>query len=430
MLLADFTGQLQDRPFKFLNGGSFPTFHKACPRMNFLIATDAFDPDEGGVATSVKRISTALARENCKVLLVTLDRVGRTSVERPIALKEDGMITVARIGLLLLGQAQRSSFQTAPKHLAIFRRRFVDNVVGLITELGFDVDVTLSFCLATGGFLGSHLSAQLGVPHLACVRGSDIGRNIFDSQCLSAIEFVLERANGIVRVNWQLQERMISVLPEVENKSRVIANSISATAEICSIEERSSLLDEARWPDDTFVLCFNGVIREKKGAFEIVEAMRMLDEEDHCARLCLVGPDLPAFERACIGPEFDRLVARNRILRLGNRLRGEVGRWLARGDVLLLPSLDDGHANALLEGMLAGLCRLVNAIFAKHVEDLQSGYVLSQVGGSAIADALRAPAQDRKATAATGSAAGQRVLLRTPSDEARDYLAMATGLVR
>jgi glycosyltransferase involved in cell wall biosynthesis len=325
---------------------------------------------------------------------------------------------------------QRSSFKVAAKHLAIFRRRFVDCAISLVEDLGFDVEIVLSFYLATGGFLGTHLAGRLKVPHIACVRGNDIGRNIFDPQCLPSIEFVLKHADAIVSVNRHLNERMLGVCPEVEGKSSIIANSIAPARASNGIDTRSQILEETGWPNEAFIMCFNGAIREKKGAFEIIEAMHILDREGHCARLLVVGPDLPGFERAIMGSQFDVLVKRNRTHVLGNRQRSEVGQWLAGGDALLLPSLDDGHANALLEGMIEGLCPIVSGIFAEHVEHLKSGYVLSRVSGATIADAIRVLAQDREATYAAGLAAQQRVHMRTPGDEARDYLAVANRLVR
>jgi glycosyltransferase involved in cell wall biosynthesis len=183
-------------------------------------------------------------------------------------------------------------------------------------------------------------------------------------------------------------------------------------------------MDASGWTDDALILCFNGAFREKKGAFEIVEAMRRLEEQGSRARLLLVGSIPGGLEEAAIGDCVAGLVERGMCYRTGDIARDEVPSWLAGADVLLLPSLDDGMANALLEGMQAGLCPLVSHVFADVVPEGSEEIVIHHPTGAKIADKIAWLERDRPLVSTLGEAARQRSLHLTPELEAANYLGL------
>src|SRR5262249_30997163 len=64
-----------------------------------------------------------------------------------------------------------------------------------------DHHLLLSFYLSTAGFVAQHVASEFGLAHVACARGSDVGRDIFTQDGVGAVEFVLRRASCVVTMN-------------------------------------------------------------------------------------------------------------------------------------------------------------------------------------------------------------------------------------
>jgi len=389
--------------------------------MLIAIVTEGYPPDPGGVATSAARIAKALTAAGCQVIVVTYDTSGETDFAAPLSTSRDGEVTVLRIGPLKLGGKGLDASGLA-RQRAILRRRFVDTAVAALTEAGTRPALIFSMYVLNAGFLATFLAARLDVPHVVGVRGGDIGRNLYDPALLYATGFVLERADAICCVNGHLRRVMLEAFPALADKTTIIGNGCAAPSAPDRAASRPRIMNASGWTDDALVLCFNGAFREKKGAFEIVDAMRRLEEQDSRARLLLVGSIPGGLEEAAIGDSVAGLVERGMCHRTGDIARKEVPEWLAGSDVLLLPSLDDGMANALLEGMQAGLCPLVSQIFADVVPEGSDEIIIPQPTGAKIADKVAWLERNRPLVSMLGEAARQRSLDLTPELEAANYL--------
>lgn len=395
--------------------------------MNILIVAEAYPPDEGGVATSTARIANALAAAGCSVIVATYDHERGPDFTSPQRVESDGPVTLMRIGPLLVSAGKDAA--SSARHKALLRRRFVASVLDTLEDLAFSPEIIFSMYLLNAGFLATFLAKRLKIPHVAGIRGNDIGRNLFDPGSLHATGFVLEHADAVVSVNAYLRERMLEAFPAHEAKTTVINNTIGGGAVLERAPSRKRILELTGWPPTALILCFNGSFREKKGALEILAALDRLTEESSEARLLIVGGTLGQLERAAAGPTFDRLVAQGIIAVAGKMEQGAVTEFIAGGDILIMPSLDDGLANALLEGMRAGLCPLVSSIFEDVLEPGRTGYVLDRVTPAKIADAIRSLDKDRDAAMRMGRSAQQASLAWMPEVEGRAYLSLFERLL-
>lgn len=61
-----------------------------------------------------------------------------------------------------------------------------------------DTHLILSFYLTSMGFVGQHVASALDIPHIACSRGSDLGRDIYSPEHIPALQFVARRATALV----------------------------------------------------------------------------------------------------------------------------------------------------------------------------------------------------------------------------------------
>ena len=359
-----------------------------------LILSEGFPPDRGGVATSTKRIAEGLRRLGPNVTVLTYLRGTPRSLTIPAEISTTNGVRLLRVGPFFKAAADADAdtdraLWPTDKHKAILRRRFLSSALVSLENLKFRPDIVLSLYLLNAGFIATFLASELKIPHVAGVRGNDIGRNILDPSLLFATQFVLDRASHIVSVNDYLAGKMTRAFPHLREKTSVIPNSISPQ-EHDRLAARRRLLERTQWPADVIVCAFVGSFREKKGSIEIVRAFARLYDDDVCAknvRLLLVSPPLGLTDRTLVGPDLDRLCARGQAFHHPSIPRDDLRPLISGADVLLQPSLDDGMANSLLEGMSVGLCPIVSPIFSDVVRQGE-GILLPHVSDHTIAEAV------------------------------------------
>lgn len=403
--------------------GAFLTENVAATR-HVLLISEGFPPDGGGVATSTKRLARGLTQQGMDVTVLTYQRGRTTDLNRAPSIESLDGYNVVRLGPFFKTAGADQDIALNDKHKAFFRRRFVDNAAELFDGELPPPDLIFSMYLLNAGFLATHIASALGVKHIAGVRGNDIGRNLFDPSSLYATRFVLERATAIACVNRHLQTRMLRVFPDLADRSSIINNAIEPADNINRNAERHVLVEEARWPIDALVVCFIGSFREKKGCLEIVEALDDIHARDPHSpvRLLLIAPPLGSTERVLIGERLEHLIQRGIVRHVDTAQRQAVRKLAAAADVLLQPSLEDGMANALLEGMSVGLCPIVSPIFADIV-GANDGLVLTRTNRKTIADAI-ATLSDPSLRARMSIAAQRRSEDFEPTREAAAYAAL------
>ena len=394
-----------------------------------LIVSEHYPPTMGGVATSAQRIARHLARLDVTVNLVTFDHSRPLESADYVIRQHDEGTSVHRIGPFFLKHPDPNAAQISEKHRAILRRRAFDQIAALGREMR--VQVILSLYVLNAGFMAGLAANALRLPHVAGIRGNDVGRNIFDTQRFAVIQWTLQRAARIACVNQHLRERLLVAFPELAPRVLVVANGVPPPEQQDTTNARRWILEHTGWAAEDLILVFIGTPREKKGIVPLLAAMEALPA-DLPVRLLVVGPPLSGIERHLAATAWDGLVARRQLHVTGTVPRGEVHTWVRGGDVVIMPSTDDGMANGLLEGMSLGLCPFASPVFADVVTDGTDGVLVAEVTASAIARGIRDLAGDRARVRRLGAAARQTALRHhAPHDEAARYrtlLAEAAGL--
>jgi glycosyltransferase involved in cell wall biosynthesis len=392
-----------------------------------LLLAEHYPPTMGGVATSAQRISQAIRAQGVAIDAFTFDYTRPLDVEDYSVEEYDDGLRVRRVGPFFLKNSDPRAAQLSEKHRAILRRRAFNTLLKIATEGRYDA--VLSLYLLNAGFIAGLLANALGVPHLAGVRGNDIGRNIFDVQRLGVVQWVLEHAARIVCVNGHLRDRTLIAFPQHRHKTTVISNSVRSAAVSDAGCARAALMARTGWSRDDTVFVFIGTPREKKGIVPLLRAFAMLSEHAP-ARLLIVGPSLSGTEVHLVKEEWDALQASGRLHVSGLLSRQDVPAAATAGDVIVMPSLDDGMANGLLEGMSLGLCPLVSRIFADVLEGADCGVMIDDVSESALVEAIMAMSTDRSALRAQGQRAREHVLANyLPSHEGQRYADLCAAVV-
>jgi glycosyltransferase involved in cell wall biosynthesis len=398
--------------------------------MKVGFVSEHYPPTDGGVATSTQRVARHLHRLGAEVQVFCFDHARPLSSADYVHHEVDEGVRVARVGPFFLKQKDVSVDRIPEKHKATFRRRANNQMVHLLRQDG-GADILLSFYLLNAGFLATFIARELGIPVVAGVRGNDIGRNIFHTERFAVTQWVVGGADRVVCVNGFLLRRLLLAFPDAAAKSLVIANTVSPASREAPERgaARRSMLHAAGWDAAAVVVTFIGTLREKKGVVTLVDALDRLGP-DSAVRLLVIGPPIGNLERQLCGDAWDGLVGNGRIWCTGRLPLEAVSGWAAGADVVTMPSLDDGMANGLLEGMALGLCPVATEIFRDVVTHSESGIIVRAGDSAALAQGLADVASDASMRQRLGSAAREAILRRTPMQEAREYIDLFEEVLR
>lgn len=395
--------------------------------MKVALITEQYPPIAGGIGTSARRVAQNLARLGANVEVIAFDDTRAMTVPPYVISEQDDLVNVTRVGPFFLHQPPDAAPQITEKLRAALRRQYIDTVVGRLSPC--PPEVLMSFYLLNAGFVAQFIGAALDLPVVACIRGNDVGENVFRVDRFAATEWVIRRADAVACVNEHLKTRLSWAWPDLEAKTTVIPNStaLGPSEDRC----RQMALDaRARigWPVESFVLVFIGTLREKKGVATLMAALLALQDRD--VRLLVVGPEIGPPERELCGAAWDELTRANRIFSTGLIPREQVSAWLPCGDAVVMPSVDDGMANGLLEGMAHGLCPIVSDLFTDIVTHTVNGIVTRRRDSGHLEEVVRALADDENYRRQLGAMARVRVAAWSPEKEAAAYLALLANSAR
>lgn len=393
--------------------------------MKILLFTEEYPPHGSGVASSAKRIGQGLAATGQEVMVLTYDRLPIDGLDPRTEITQDGDVQLLQVGPYMRFPKRTKGPKLDDSTRAILRRRFVESAEWKLRQVGFVPDLIISLYLTDAGYLSCFLASRFGCPHIAGVRGNDIGLNLFDPTKMPLTSFVLERADAVAYVNSFLYDLGTSLYPATEERSYVTNNSIAPVINQ-SPNLRNSLEMLGGWNSNHRIFAYVGLFREKKGCVEIIDAFHRLaeSEPDHPARLFLVSPPLSKLENEAIGERLNSLIHCGRAKQVSNVPREEVLRHISGADFLLMPSRSDGMANALLEGMACGLCPIVSEVFTDLIIHGQNGIMLEGVSSSDLIDAINLGCMPDFDAKSLGSRAHASIAMRSPNVEAEEYLSI------
>lgn len=390
--------------------------------MKILLIPEQYPPTYGGVGTSARRIATHISLAGAHVRVFTFDDSKPPSAHSYVINDADPLVAVRRIGPFFLEQNAEELAWIREKHRAALRRQWFDKALGLLAD--DPPDCVFSFFLLNAGLLGQLIGSTLGIPVIACARGNDIGESIFRPDRLSLLEWIASRADAIVCVNQHLRRRLLCACPEMAAKTRVIANS---TERLTRPEGTLDVRARADWPAGALVVAFVGTMRQKKGAGILLASLESLTDID--VRLLVVGPEMDPMDRPLFGQSWDRLLEQNRLFVSGLESHGGIVPWLANADLVVMPSVDDGMANGVLEAMALGICPLATDVFADVITHGVEGVLVGRDDPAALAAAIRELAAAPQRRLLLGIQARARSEAWTPEKEAQGYLDLAAEVL-
>lgn len=384
---------------------------------------EGYPPMSGGVATSAQRIARELVKLNYNVVILTYDNTVPITSEDICFEESDEGVKVYRAGpFFLKNPTMKTTVEILDeKYKAVLRRRVYNQMLNILKKE--KVDILLSFYILNSGYLAQMLANELCLKHVVGIRGNDIGRNIFHVNRFAVTKWVLDECDAIVTVNHHLMNRTLTVFKEVENKICCIENGFLYKPTERNIELRNTIIEKNAWNKTDSIITFIGSLREKKGTIILVKSIRQIIEKNIPVRLMVIGPDISGAERTIVGHLWEKLKEARIIYVTGQIPRTEVLDYASIADVICIPSLDDGMANGLLEGMSVGLCPITTTIMSDVVTDKENGRLVKAGSISELTQALIDIISNKELLASYGKAAQETIIKKhNPKLEAERYI--------
>lgn len=192
------------------------------------------------------------------------------------------------------------------------------------------------------------------VPALVNVTGTDINHDLFDPERREQVAGALRRAQGIVTFHRHIQEKLLTELPDLGRKIRVIPQTVACEEKPADYRTRWNL-----GPEHLIFFLPAGIRRVKNLTF-CLQPLTRLSARYPQIRVLYVGPVIEEEEGRRL---LTLLEGKGWARYLGEAPHGEVCSMLRVVDVVVNSSLSEGGmSNALLEAMSRGVAVLASDI--------------------------------------------------------------------
>lgn len=304
--------------------------------MHIALLTEKYRPDVGGLAASAARLARLLAGAGHRVHVI-----GPSSALAPgqVQCDENEVVTVSRIG------SQRRTDATLADWFGYL----------VAQHQARPFDVLHAYFVTAAGFVAAYAGRVLGVPSVVSARGNDLDRAVLDPTKAAHTLYALQHASAITANTRALVRQAEALAPG--RTALLVPNSVDASLFIPN--HVSSVKEKIFAPSvmqDAALLGFVGEARAKKGLATLLLAFREV-ASTHAVALLLVGGARPGDDAATLAV-FQKQHPTLPLHVTPYLTPDELPSYYNALDVLLLPSLNEGLPNALLEGM-ACACAIV-----------------------------------------------------------------------
>jgi glycosyltransferase involved in cell wall biosynthesis len=320
---------------------------------------ESYDVRRGGMEESALRLINALASQpRLRLIAYVLSVPVADDMEPPDIQVVDIAVRILPLieplGPLTLFNRRERGAEQSRLQVLLLRQAMSDR----LQTSGNCRHVILSYYLSTAGFVAQHVASEFGIPHIACARGSDLGRDVFTRESLAAPAFVLQRATCIVTTSKE-HARFVRYLTHREQDVHTIYNGLSSNIRPTWTRFRS---DRVRLVS----LCGYSV---KKGTNTLLKAVARLLDLGLPVELTIAGRtgigEWNAIRQQYLGRYGERISFRDVIA------RQDVDSFLLSGDIFCSASISEGCANATMRALGLGLPIVSTATGA--LVDFQAG---------------------------------------------------------
>lgn len=286
--------------------------------------------------TFVKQLVLGFARLGVKCTVINPvsifhRRYGKFDPEKSLDFSQkNNPVTVLRPRYISFSNKNIFSFNTA--HLT--QISFEKAVLKVMSYLDAPADILYGHFLYEGGAAAVHIASKLGIP--SCVA---VGESSFWSVEPIGYQKAIQDfrlVSGIIAVSSVIKQSLEDSLIIPNEKIYVLPNGVNLTH--FYPRNRTAMRKKFAFPEEKFIIAFNGHFDERKGPHRLLSAVHGLDD----IGLIFIGNgDIPLKD--------------NNILFKGTLEHSKVPEMLSAADIFVLPTLAEGSCNAIIEALACGL---------------------------------------------------------------------------
>lgn len=218
---------------------------------------------------------------------------------------------------------------------------------------------------------------------------------------------------GFIAVSDKVKESMVETIGPIQDKITVICNGVDVKR-YERPTDKAQVRSQLGLEPDVRLIAVVATLKEQKGHRYLVEAMSTIAPQHSDVHALFIGDGRLREE---LQDQVARLNLAQHVHFLGNR--HDVPELLAASDLFVLPSLWEGLAMALLEGMATGL-PIVATEVSGTVQALvpnETGILVPPGDATKLAEAIQEILSDPERAQAMGAAARQRVKAKFSADK-------------
>ena len=278
-------------------------------------------------------------------------------------------------------------------------------------------DLTHSFFTVPCGFLSLVFYFWKRIPYIVSLRGADVPgyaeRFGFIYRFISPlISFIWKRAAFVVSNSQGLKE--LALKTNLRQEIGIIYNGINT--------EEFSPKDDFESGENEFVITPGASrLTERKGLRYLIEAVGVLFRKYPQVRLQIIGE---GDERESLEDLSKSLGLEGKIIFLGRVDHEKTPELYRKADVFVLPSLNEGMSNAMLEALSSGLPILATDTGGTRelVDDGLNGYIIRMRSSEDISEKIEKLILDGNLREKMGRESRQRALRMSWENVAKKYV--------
>lgn len=351
--------------------------------MKILFLNYEYPPLGGGAANATACILEEwTADKTLEVHLVT-SSTGDSVEKKNIG----GQVFVHR---LLIGKNEGNLHHQSIKDLLVYSVKGWWFARRLIREQKTPFDATLAFFGVPCGFMALLLKWEFGLPYVVALRGSDVPGYSQKYTWLypflrPVIGFIWKRAQAVVPNSAGLADLARQSAPK--HVFTIIENGVDTKRFFPDISRRKA--------DEFIVTPGASRVTERKGLNYLIEAIAILSPTYPNLRLKIMGD-------GSARPALESLVKESglegEVIFLGRIPREETASYYQEASLFVLPSLNEGMSNAMLEALATGLPIVATPTggTAELVVEGKNGMVVGERSVTALVEAIEFFLKDPK----------------------------------
>lgn len=283
-------------------------------------------------------------------------------------------------------------------------------------------DLSHSFFTVPCGFLSFLLKRNFKIPYVISLRGSDVPGYSDRFSWLYIflkpfIKLIWKKADAVISNSVGL--RTLALKTKSDQKIGIIYNGINT--EIFKPDENM--------PDREKFIITSGASRltDRKGLNYLVEAVAILVSKYPNVQLKIIGE---GNAKKRLEELSEKMKIKDKVEFIGRVSHREVSKYYQEADVFVLPSLNEGMSNAMLEALSSGLPLLATDTGGTKelVTDGENGYVIKMKNASNIAEKIEKLINNSELKKKMGEASRQKALGLSWKKVAGEYYKLYSNL--